>query len=104
MVAHLNIHTTYDLLNSSLKINDVVKKAQQNDYEFLAITDSNVLYGFPKFYDACVEANITPVFGMTIQLSDGLNTIETVLLACNNDGLTALYKLSSAINLSLIHI
>ncbi|RIL71982.1 DNA polymerase III subunit alpha [Staphylococcus devriesei] len=99
MVAHLNIHTTYDLLNSSLKINDVVKKAQQNDYEFLAITDSNVLYGFHKFYDACVEANITPVFGMTIQLSDGLNTIETVLFARNNDGLTALYKLSSAINM-----
>ncbi|PTE67989.1 DNA polymerase III subunit alpha [Staphylococcus devriesei] len=99
MVAHLNIHTTYDLLNSSLKINDVVKKAQHNGYEFLAITDSNVLYGFPKFYDACVEANITPIFGMTIQLSDGLNTIETVLLARDNDGLTALYKLSSAINM-----
>ena len=27
MVAHLNIHTTYDLLNSSLRINDVVTKA-----------------------------------------------------------------------------
>lgn len=26
MVAHLNLHTTYDLLNSSLRINDVVKK------------------------------------------------------------------------------
>ncbi len=27
MVAHLNLHTTYDLLNSSLRINDVVKKS-----------------------------------------------------------------------------
>ena len=26
MVAHLNLHTAYDLLNSSLRIDDVVKK------------------------------------------------------------------------------
>ena len=54
MVAHLNLHTTYDLLNSSLRINDVVKKAQNNHYDTLAITDTNVLYGFPKFYYACI--------------------------------------------------
>ncbi|MCJ1667966.1 DNA polymerase III subunit alpha [Staphylococcus sp. NRL 16/872] len=99
MVAHLNIHTTYDLLYSSLKIDDVVKKAQQNGYEALAITDTNVLYGFPKFYDACIEYNIKPIFGMTIHLSNGLYTIETVLLARNNEGLTALYQLSSAIKM-----
>ncbi|TGE17458.1 DNA polymerase III subunit alpha [Staphylococcus petrasii] len=99
MVAHLNIHTTYDLLYSSLKIDDVVKKAQQNGYEALAITDTNVLYGFPKFYDACVEHHIKPIFGMTIHLSNGLYTIETVLLARNNKGLTALYQLSSAIKM-----
>ena len=28
MVAHLNIHTAYDLLNASLKIEDVVNKAK----------------------------------------------------------------------------
>ncbi|BGE82185.1 DNA polymerase III subunit alpha [Staphylococcus petrasii] len=99
MVAHLNIHTTYDLLFSSLKIDDVVKKAQQNGYEALAITDTNVLYGFPKFYDACLEHHIKPIFGMTIHLSNGLYTIETVLLARNNKGLTALYQLSSAIKM-----
>lgn len=49
MVAHLNLHTTYDLLNSSLRINDVVKKAQNNHYDTLAITDTNVLYGFLNF-------------------------------------------------------
>lgn len=99
MVAHLNIHTTYDLLYSSLKIDDVIKKAQQNGYEALAITDTNVLYSFPKFYDACLEHHIKPIFGMTIHLSNGLHTIETVLLARNNKGLTALYQLSSAIKM-----
>ena len=35
MVAHLNLHTAYDLLNSSLRIDDVVKKAQHNHYDTL---------------------------------------------------------------------
>ncbi|MEJ7548118.1 hypothetical protein, partial [Staphylococcus hominis] len=35
--------------------------------------------------------------GMTIYLTDGLYTIETVVLAKNNQGLKSLYQLSSAI-------
>lgn len=49
MFVHLNIHSTYDLLYSSLKINDVVSKAKENRYQALAITDTNVLYGFLSF-------------------------------------------------------
>lgn len=99
MVAHLNIHSAYDLLNSSLKISDAVSKATQEGYSALAITDTNVLYAYPQFYDACVKANIKPIFGMTIWLTDGLATTETVLLARNNEGLTDLLKLSSAIKM-----
>nr|MDK7245073.1 PHP domain-containing protein [Staphylococcus lugdunensis] len=73
MVVHLNIHTSYDLLNSSLKIEDVVAKASKQGYTALAITDTNVLYGYPKFYDACVSANIKPIFGMTVYITDGLS-------------------------------
>ena len=109
MVAHLNIHTAYDLLNASLKIEDVVNKAKNEGYRALAITDTHVLYGFPKFYDACIAKDIHPIFGMTITLTDGLYTVETVVLAQNNEGLKALYQLSSAIKmkekeLSIIHI
>jgi DNA polymerase-3 subunit alpha len=99
MVAYLNIHTSYDLLNSSLRISDVVNKAKNEGIETLAITDTNVLYGYPKFYDACIEAGIHPVFGMTVYLTDGLYQLETVLLAQNNDGLKDLYQLSSAIKM-----
>lgn len=48
MVAHLNIHTAYDLLNASLRIEDVINKAKNEGYTALAITDTHVLYGFPK--------------------------------------------------------
>ena len=59
MVAHLNIHTAYDLLNASLRIEDVINKAKNEGYT--ALTDTHVLYGFPKFYDACIAADIHPI-------------------------------------------
>lgn len=99
MSVHLNIHTAYDLLHSSLKIKEVVSKAARQGYTSLAITDTNVLYGYIEFYDACIEANIHPIFGMTIYVTDGLYDIETVVLAKNNNGLKNLYQLSSALKL-----
>ncbi|AYU55465.1 DNA polymerase III subunit alpha [Staphylococcus debuckii] len=97
MKAHLNIHTAYDLLNSSLKVSDIIQKAAQEGYEALAITDTNVLHAVPQFYDESIKAGIKPIFGMTIYLSDGLTEVETVLLAKNETGLKSLYQLSSAI-------
>ncbi|WP_250322183.1 PHP domain-containing protein, partial [Staphylococcus aureus] len=102
MVAYLNIHTAYDLLNSSLKIEDAVRLAVSENVDALAITDTNVLYGFPKFYDACIANNIKPIFGMTIYVTNGLNTVETVVLVKNNDGLKDLYQLSSEIKMNAL--
>ncbi|MEB6169190.1 DNA polymerase III subunit alpha [Staphylococcus pseudoxylosus] len=99
MVVHLNVHTTYDLLYSSLRIKDVVAKAAKEGYTALAITDTNVLYGYPQFYDACIAANIHPIFGMTVNVTDGLDVVETIVLARDNTGLKDLFKLSSAIKM-----
>lgn len=102
MVAYLNIHTAYDLLNSSLKIEDAVRLAVSENVDALAITDTNVLYGFPKFYDTCIANNIKPIFGMTIYVTNGLNTVETVVLAKDNNGLKDLYQLSSEIKMNAL--
>ena len=36
---------------------------------------------------------------MTVYITDGLSSVETVLYALNNEGLTAMYQLSSAIKM-----
>ncbi|MDP4468505.1 DNA polymerase III subunit alpha [Staphylococcus hyicus] len=100
MVAHLNIHSSYDLLNSSIRIERIVEKAKQDGYTAIALTDLNVMYGIPQFYDACTKADIKPILGLTVFVTDGLLEKELVLLAKNNEGLKRLYKLSSDINLS----
>ncbi|MBM6014211.1 PHP domain-containing protein, partial [Staphylococcus epidermidis] len=40
MVAHLNIHTSFDLLDSSLRIDALIDKAKKEGYRALAITDT----------------------------------------------------------------
>ena len=44
MVAHLNIHTSYELLNSSITIKGAIARAIELGYSAIAITDLNVMY------------------------------------------------------------
>ncbi|MCG3411966.1 DNA polymerase III subunit alpha [Staphylococcus massiliensis] len=99
MVAHLNVHTAYDLLNSSIRIEDVVKRAKAEGYNGIAMTDTNVLYALPQFFDSCNKHGIKPAFGMTLYVTDELHEVETVVLARNDAGLKALYQLSSALKM-----
>ncbi|REH87060.1 DNA polymerase III subunit alpha [Staphylococcus felis] len=104
MVAHLNIHTAYDLLNSTLKVEDAVKRAKSAGYSAVAITDLHVMYGVPQFYDACVTHQIKPLLGMTVHITDEFNQMEAVILAKNNEGLKYLFKLSSDIKINQRHV
>lgn len=99
MVSHLNIHSSYDLLNSSVRIHDLVKKAKKENYKALALTDFNVMHGAPQFYEACIDEDIKPIFGITILLDDQLSQLKCVLLAKNKTGYHHLIKLSSAISI-----
>ena len=49
MVAHLNIHTSFDLLDSSLRIDALIDKAKKEGYRALAITDTNVFTVIQSF-------------------------------------------------------
>lgn len=100
MVVQLNIHTCYDLLHSTVRIDALIEYAKENQQKTLSITDTNVLFGVQKFYKACMDNDIKPIIGMETIVTDGLNRIETVILAKNNEGYKALIQLSSRIQLS----
>ncbi|KIX89961.1 DNA polymerase III subunit alpha [Staphylococcus microti] len=97
MVAHLNIHTAYDLLNSTLTVKSAIQRAKEAGYTAIAMTDLNVMYGIPQFYDACQEADMKALLGMTIHVTDHLQQREAVVIAKNNAGLQRLFKLSTDI-------
>lgn len=99
MVVHLNIHTSYDLLHSTVKIDELINKISSLGQKAVAITDLNVLFGVQSFYSACIAAGIKPIIGMEVIITDGITDCYTVLLAKNNEGFKSLMQLSSRIQL-----
>lgn len=86
----LFIKTEYSLLNSMIKIPDLVAFAKKNNLKALTITDDNLCGGM-EFYKNCMENDIKPVFGLTIHLENSIY----VLYAKNKKGYQNLIKLSS---------
>ncbi|GGA81991.1 DNA polymerase III subunit alpha [Ornithinibacillus halotolerans] len=94
---HLQVKTGYSFLNSTITIDKLVNRASQLNFNALAITDENVLYGVIPFYKACLAKGIKPIIGMTVTVIDEDVSEHIVLLAKSNHGYKQLTKLSTTI-------
>ncbi len=87
----LQVKTSYSLLSSLCKIEDLVKKAKEYGYTSLAITDEDNLYGVMPFYETCLKYNIKPIIGVELSLEKK----KILLYARNNKGYKNIIKLVS---------
>ncbi len=94
--AHLHVHTEYSFLDGANRIDKLVNKAKELDFEALAITDHGNLCGVMDFYKACKAAGIKPIIGceLYIEGSENQNYHLTVLVK-NYEGWKNLSRLSS---------
>ena len=96
---HLNIHSEYSIVDSIVKIDQLSEKAQQYNYESIAITDSSNLFGFLKFYKSVRSKGIKPIAGAEINhVRDSSSHNEhanLTLIAKNQLGYKNLIKLIS---------
>lgn len=100
----LHIMSSYTLLNSTITIPKLIKRAKEMGYSALALTDKHVMHGAVEFYKTAKAHGIKPIIGLTIDVSVSLKNEEemsqpVVLLAKNNEGYQSLLKLSSLIML-----
>ena len=86
----LNIKTEYDLMNSLIKIDDLLLYAESRDVKALGITDSS-MFGTMEFITKCNLCGIKPIVGCEFIIEDSY----VVLYARNYDGLISLFKLVS---------
>ncbi len=93
----LNIKTEYDLMNSLIKIDDLISYAKLNGYNTLGITDSN-MFGTYEFINKCNLNNIKPIIGIDIFVED----INLLIYAKNYDGYVSLCKIVSKKNIDNI--
>lgn len=82
--------SNYTLLSSLLKIDDIIKYAQDNKMTSIALTDTN-MFGTMEFIKKCEKNGIKPIIGIELILED----FHVVLLAKDYQGYQSLIKLST---------
>ena len=90
MYAPLYIKTNNSLLESMIKIEELIEYAKENDIKALTITD-NRMYGVMEFYKLCKKNDIKPIIGLEVIL-EGYNI---VLYAKDNSGYKNLVHLGT---------
>jgi error-prone DNA polymerase len=89
----LHLHTAFSLLDGASLPEEMIDRAAELDYQALAVTDHNGLYGAMEFAQAAKAANIQPITGAEITLTDGTHL---TLLAETSTGYANLCRLITA--------
>lgn len=97
-IAQLQLLTSYSLLASTNRVQELVQTGRDYGYQALAITDLNVMHGVVEFYQACLKQKIQPIIGLTIEYqedTEARGTHRFVLLAKNHQGYRHLMQIST---------
>ena len=72
---HCHLHTQFSLLDGYAKIDDVIKKANENNMPAIAVTDHGSLAGIYEFNEKCNKAGIKPLIGCEIYYTHDMKKI-----------------------------
>ena len=86
MYAPLYVKTHNSLLESLIKIDELISYAKAHDIKALSITDTN-MYGVLEFYIKCRKNDIKPIIGLEVS--------DIILYAINFEGYKNLVKLTT---------
>jgi DNA polymerase III subunit alpha len=110
---HLHLHTEYSLLDGSIRMKELMKKAAEFKMPAVAITDHGNLFGAIEFYQEAERAGIKPIIGCEAYIAPGSHkdrpasrreaAYHITLLAENETGYRNLVKLVTAAHLDGFH-
>src|SRR3954463_6692241 len=63
---HLRLHTEYSLVDSVVRVDDLVAAAAEKGMPAVAVTDQNNLFSMVKFYKAALGAGVKPLIGVDL--------------------------------------
>jgi DNA polymerase-3 subunit alpha len=81
---HLNVHSEFSIVDSTIRIPQLIESLKNTDTPAVAITDFNNMYAAIKFYKAATSAGIKPILGADVQVLDKDNTAYSLILLCMN--------------------
>ncbi|MCC7461345.1 MAG: DNA polymerase III subunit alpha [Gammaproteobacteria bacterium] len=95
---HLRVHTEYSLIDSVVRVPDLVAIARSGGMAAIAVTDQCNLFALVKFYRAALEQGIQPIVGVDLLLrapGERLGPPRLTLIAQNLVGYRNLARLVS---------
>ncbi|MCC7090742.1 MAG: DNA polymerase III subunit alpha [Nitrosomonas sp.] len=85
---HLRLHSEFSILDSTIRIPDVIAKAVADQMPALALTDLSNLFGLVKFYQSAYKKGIKPILGCDVWITNETDRSKPgrLLLLCQNHG------------------
>lgn len=68
---HLHVHTAYSLLDGAIRLEDLIRRAQEFQMPAVAITDHGTLFGVLDFYLKARKAGLNPILGCEVYVTPG---------------------------------
>ncbi len=91
---HLHLHSEYSLIDSTIRIPELVSACVARELPAVALTDQNNLFALVKFYRAAEKAGIKPIAGADVLVADGSSGASRITLLCRDqDGYLSLSQL-----------
>ncbi|MBE6648606.1 MAG: DNA polymerase III subunit alpha [Ruminococcaceae bacterium] len=91
----LRVYTEYSLFEGECRANELIDRAVELSYTAVAKTDKGTLASSPEFCEEARRKNINPIIGCEVSTFKAGEKLDLLLLAKNNDGLSALNVFSS---------
>lgn len=98
MSVHLHVRSCYTLLNSTLRIPDIVSHAKMCGYTSVSLCDKQVMHGAAAFYHEAKKQGIHAIFGMECDCTHGDTACNLIVLARDDIGYQSLLALSTRYN------
>ncbi|QWQ38304.1 DNA polymerase III subunit alpha [Gemella sp. zg-570] len=93
---NLQVHTSYDLLNSTIKLENLFQKLEADKQEAVCITDPN-MYAAIQSHKLAKKYNISLIQALEIKVSNELDFLNLNILCKNEKMFKQLLKISSLI-------
>ncbi|QJG67194.1 DNA polymerase III subunit alpha [Mycoplasma phocoenae] len=88
---NLHTNTTLSFLESTIDLEELIKLAELNECEYLAITEKGNMFSFARFAILAKEKNIKTIFGLQFNLRIKDKSYQFLAYAQNNKTLKTLF-------------
>ena len=95
MSSPLYVRSCFSLLESVVRIEELVTKTKALGFGSVALVDHNIMGGSVAFYRACLKQNLKPIFGLDFDILYQEKRYSVILYALDDEGYVNLMHLSS---------